>query len=348
MVHLDKIIGACPSLLGSIFARGSTRRPPHRQEAGRAKSEHLLPMIQALLTPQLLKLDSELGILGFQDSQREVYLFKSIWDKTSSIMEFDPEWLLHQVNFWRYHMLREDEVTLCHAYCDLDSSEFPKFWQKQLRNDGVPEIGRRWKGSYAYLEPEEVIEIRDHGNESGFIQDKFCGAEESGLFQNLELELLAEGEGTWPPIFEHHLESLAEPKKYAAKTIRAQKRTSDTDEVTWESRSFRFAGAGDDNDSDFLADGWLNTLPSQSGIPGWQRLTMMKYFADDNGDVDYAHGLWAYEGIVLPGGKIIVGRWWSPDGTHPVYSGPFILWCVDSNIPGLPTDSEDETLSQQL
>jgi len=55
--------------------------------------------------------------------------------------------------------------------------------------------------------------------------------------------------------------------------------------------------------------------------------------------------LWAYEGIVIPGGEIIVGRWWSADeedpgvgiGGMPVpadgggdcYSGPFMFWCVD-------------------
>lgn len=244
-------------------------------------------------------------------------------------------------------MLREDEITLCQAYCELSSSEYPGFWRKQLRNDGIPAIGRRWKGSYTYLEPEEVLEIRRHGNESGFIQDKFCGADESGLFQNLELELLEDGQETWPPIFEHHLGALAEPKKYATKTVRAQKRSAASDEVTWESRSFRFSGHGEDGEEGFLADGWLNTLPSQSGIPGWQRLTMMKFFADDNGDVDYGHALWAYEGVVLPGGKIIVGRWWSPDGMDPVYSGPFILWCVDGDDP-TPAESEDDEMSQQL
>ena len=61
----------------------------------------------------------------------------------------------------------------------------------------------------------------------------------------------------------------------------------------------------------FFASGWLNPLPPQNDIPGWQRMTMMKYFVDDNGEYD-KDALWAYEGVVLPGGKIILGRWWSP------------------------------------
>jgi len=44
---------------------------------------------------------------------------------------------------------------------------------------------------------------------------------------------------------------------------------------------------------------------------------MMKYFIDENGVWD-DEALWAYEGVVLPGGQIILGRWWSPeDYTHP-------------------------------
>lgn len=68
-------------------------------------------------------------------------------------------------------------------------------------------------------------------------------------------------------------------------------------------------GSGIDLDDDFNAIGWLNALPDQCGIPGWQRITFMKHFADD---LDYVDGenLWAYEGVVLPGGRIMVGRWW--------------------------------------
>lgn len=54
---------------------------------------------------------------------------------------------------------------------------------------------------------------------------------------------------------------------------------------------------------------------------------------------------WAYEGVVLPGGQIMVGRWWSPGETRfdplnvpnghelswhdRLVTGPWIFWCVD-------------------
>ena len=110
----------------------------------------------------------------------------------------------------------------------------------------------------------------------------------------------------------------------------------------------------------FLASGWVTALPPQQGIPGWQRFTMVKFFIPDWYDFDPEldsleelnlkevaqlacaagiEGLWCYEGIVLPGGNVTVGRWWSPatgsglgmekpDGDG-AYSGPFFWWCVD-------------------
>ena len=42
--------------------------------------------------------------------------------------------------------------------------------------------------------------------------------------------------------------------------------------------------------------------------------------------------LWAYEGVVLPGGMIMLGRWWSVADTdrRRECTGPWIFW----NVPG--------------
>lgn len=87
------------------------------------------------------------------------------------------------------------------------------------------------------------------------------------------------------------------------------------------------------NSRDFYSSGWLNPLPPQQGIPGWQRMTMMKYFVDEDGHWD-DEALWAYEGVVFPGGQIMLGRWWSPeDHTRPeqaslkVSSGRLMFGC---------------------
>lgn len=75
------------------------------------------------------------------------------------------------------------------------------------------------------------------------------------------------------------------------------------------SKNIRFKGEGEDLKDTFFATGWLNPLPPQCGIPGWQRITFMKHFEKDLDYID-EDNLWAYEGVVLPGGRIILGRWW--------------------------------------
>lgn len=88
-------------------------------------------------------------------------------------------------------------------------------------------------------------------------------------------------------------------------------------------------------DREFYATGYTYPLPAQHGVPGWQRIVMMKYFLDDNGNYE-EEAIWAYEGVVLPGGQLIVGRWWAPDDNvsqEKVYSGPFIFWNIDPSVP---------------
>lgn len=83
--------------------------------------------------------------------------------------------------------------------------------------------------------------------------------------------------------------------------------------------------------------GRMHSLPPQAGIPGWQRVTMMKEMPDPENKI-YGPGftqLWAYEGVVVPGGQIILGRWWSPfrdDAAGNSYCGPFIFWQVSSEV----------------
>ena len=81
-------------------------------------------------------------------------------------------------------------------------------------------------------------------------------------------------------------------------------------------------------------------------------MTMMKYFINSDGDLDM-DALWAYEGVVLPGNQIIVGRWWSPEhhlNLANIYSGPFILWNTDCGeaFKAFNGDMSDERLLELL
>lgn len=157
----------------------------------------------------------------------------------------------------------------------------------------------------------------------------------------------------------------------------------------------RFSGSGTDAER-FHCNGILHPLMPQYDIPGWSRISLMKYFDPDtagdsspatqsyssgshspNGsfegisptssqssnssaatwpypldkpgsftpinsarfpqadeDFNVTYGCWCYEGVALPGGKIILGRWWSPmqDDTEMICMGPFIFWEVDEDL----------------
>ena len=89
--------------------------------------------------------------------------------------------------------------------------------------------------------------------------------------------------------------------------------------------------------------GILHNLPDQFGIPAFQRVSFMAYGLDSPITREEAASLAnedrykqlnesfeCYEGVVLPGGNIILGRWWTPFDNEDQYNvGPFILWAVE-------------------
>lgn len=313
----------------------------------------LLQAIQVALAPIILDLDDENPLVhhttyNFPKSQQIAYATANNRPIIGGFtgLEVDMDWALHQLNFWKYHMIREEECTLFAAFQGLADGEQPTFHTSQLTDQTAPAIGKHWKGAYAFVTHEDIVDVRDGNNEDPNIQDEFNSDEVLGDLQDLTLALNEEGETTWNPEFERHLSSLKQPAPMAR--TRAQQRSSPPASFFCQQRSFRFGGSGEDAEEGFHADGWFNQLPPQSGIPGWQRMTMMKYYTSDEFDaIDY-NSLWAYEGLVLPGGKIIVGRWWSPttrlrDGE--IYSGPFILWCVDAAHVGEIEKGEDGGIS---
>jgi len=95
-----------------------------------------------------------------------------------------------------------------------------------------------------------------------------------------------------------------------------------------------FEGVGFDT-SKFYITGWVYPLPPQDGVPGWYRVAMMKTYVPKDKVDDYDR-LFAYEGVITPGGQMMVGRWWDPETAHDgmyCLSGPFIYWNVDLSVP---------------
>jgi hypothetical protein len=91
--------------------------------------------------------------------------------------------------------------------------------------------------------------------------------------------------------------------------------------------------------------GRIHGLPPQQGIPGFQRISFLRFQLTDGGDLDDTQ-IWGYEGCVMPGGRIIVGKWWHITTDHltvePIhrYSGPFVFWNVDNSTADPPIEHE--------
>lgn len=347
--NLNRLIAFLKStnILTTIF-----RPANHSSRAGQlTRPDPFLHTIRVICAPALLGLDEHFihDHYGFPDCQQAVYSSATTYPFFTGRcgLDIDMELVLRNINFWRYHMVRQAEQTLFTAFAQLGEDERPQWWTSQLQQGGHT-LGKYWKGSYAYLDPEVLEELRERSDKEDYaipIQDIFAGEDAAFSFQDMELHTVEDRKMIWPQDFERILNSLTPPPPRSPEGVRtrAQKRSGKggtLEEIEkFRPMSFRFNGSGSDAEEPFLASGWLNPLPPQQGIPGWQRLTMMKYFeVEDDEESAGVYGanidwdaLWAYEGVVLPGGKIVVGRWWSPNSgvEEDQYSGPFVLWCVD-------------------
>ena len=190
-----------------------------------------LQAIQLLLSSRSLSFHVPSPIVwSFNVSQREAYMDFASTPLFSGYggLEVNMLWALHVVNFFRYHMLRDCEATLCPAFRDLSAAcegmEMPQLWKKQLKtDDDCIDLGKHWKGSYAYLSRREVNEIRrgvklgeksydDHNVDLGHKAIQVCGIlfplmGKADLSQVMEMKFpkVHEAEMIWPSIFEHHL-----------------------------------------------------------------------------------------------------------------------------------------------
>ncbi|KAF2030143.1 hypothetical protein EK21DRAFT_66353 [Setomelanomma holmii] len=306
----------------------NNRRAPRLGRKEPAHVNRLLAAIKLMCSHFLFQLeDLKHNLFAVEESQRVVYLATNSAPLYGGqgFTDVNMEWMLHCMHFFRHHMMNEEVASLFGAMEELTPKQKPSAWQEPLRK-GAYALGNHWKGTYAFLEANEVAKLRKlSADQVGdvFLSDKNV---DEGKIQSLELDFVEGSQLRWPEIFEKCLHSLRNTIPVAPT---AQARNKPKPDPTQD--NVQFTGTGVDLDDDFNAIGWLNPLPEQCGIPGWQRITFMKHFMDDFDQVEQDN-LWAYEGVVLPGGRIILGRWWYASETvnfNNDYNGPFILWAVD-------------------
>jgi hypothetical protein len=225
---------------------------------------------------------------------------------------------------------------------------------------------------------DEVIRLRSSNPGLYYYEDEIDSLNDDG-FQSLKLSFQSDtpdisGDITnqWPRQYERHLHALPssdlvellarDPSMQITKPPPKRKRQASPPTASPAPAPLvrgvdylQFTGSGHDED-DFTCSGILHALPYHSGsecfphhsacsvssiysrcrfpVPGWQRITFMKTRAVANG-----FELWAYEGVVLPGGMAMLGRWWAPDASDlwpepadrwrsRLVTGPFVFWNV--------------------
>lgn len=89
-------------------------------------------------------------VYGFEYSQKMVYECARRAPIFNRRHQVNMEWVVHTINFFKYHMLRSEEHTLYGVYSALDDASRPKPWKQQLK-PGLRELNGLWKGTYGRL-----------------------------------------------------------------------------------------------------------------------------------------------------------------------------------------------------
>jgi len=140
--NLTKMTDFCrkfPQFLGCIF------KPAYSMPSTSMQLAQIL-LSSLSLDPYLILQD----VWQFDTTQKLVYespaaapIFKGVNNDQVNIF-----WVLHVINFFRYHCLRPVESTLHPPYAALEASQRPGFWKQPIDNNPRPFVGKVWKGTY--------------------------------------------------------------------------------------------------------------------------------------------------------------------------------------------------------
>lgn len=100
-------------------------------------------------------------VFAIEQLQRAVYAAtnKAPIYEGFSHTDVNMVWVMQCLDFFRYHMMNKDTMTLSSAMDDLPAVQRPSAWQGPLKNGAVP-LTKHWKGTYSYLQPKEQHKLR--------------------------------------------------------------------------------------------------------------------------------------------------------------------------------------------
>ncbi|KAI4193195.1 MAG: hypothetical protein LQ348_002925 [Seirophora lacunosa] len=295
--------------------------------------------------------------------------------------------LYHATNFWRFHLVLNDDSSLFAVFTSLTRDYQPYSPTRRLK-DNTLFSRKRWEGALFY--PWDVRQRSFDWNgiqHNDVYTDGFFTGGDSLLALTLDW---MPGKIPWPQAFEEQVHAFPDPlddlaqvldHKYKIRAVekrlsrkeRRRMRSKFTSpnpsggpdayraslplrpttkggkhaEVTRKTKQLEyriFFGKSDElpGDQALNVAGVVHPLPPQSGIPGWQRITMVTYETPASGtagkgylDADYwdLSIFMRFEGVVCPGGNVMLGRF-HVGRKYDVQSydgqlrkrGPFIFW----------------------
>ena len=78
--------------------------------------------------------------------------------------DVNMEWIAKCLDFFRYHMMNRETMTLSDAMEDLSALQKPTAWQRSLKHGAFP-LSKHWKGTYSFLDPNEQRKLRALSND---------------------------------------------------------------------------------------------------------------------------------------------------------------------------------------
>jgi hypothetical protein len=123
-----------------------------------------LTAVQVMCAQLLFQLQMDgpkYDIYCFDESQRMVYAHHTLEPifKGHGDLQVNMEWILHCMNFFRHHMIRPEAQSLYETMSDLEVGDRPSAWRAPLKDGSYP-LSKHWKGTYSYLDPNELYRIR--------------------------------------------------------------------------------------------------------------------------------------------------------------------------------------------
>ena len=324
---MSKNLARLKDFIRNSFFINSRRRAPDAKKGEIAAVDEALAATKIVCFQLLFDIEDLVHeTFAFEQSQLVVYRHPTRFPLfTNNHTKVDLNWVLQNMNFFRKHITDEHMRTLFSTFDDLDKGDKPSPWREPI-TQGTKPLSKNWLGSYAYLSrmdyamlsggvrSKEYFDRRvDDGNLQVTIFEAYIPQPPHIILnkppiQSLELRFaensrLPSGRLLdWPVAFETSLNSLEDDPAKRGLRHSGPFAPQPTE-------SIHFNGRGNDGDDAFSTLGWLNPLPPQGGIPGWQRISFMKHFSDNDLNPETGGG-WAYEGVVLPGGRMVLGHSW--------------------------------------